>query len=164
MSMFPHTITLYNVETFTDDEMRDVSKNNITILCGVLADESKAVNVRESGLTGADAVNLYIPFDVVAIDGSESKSGQPKQKKFVPPVEFWNADDKTGLWTLSSGIFKAGKEGEISCTCHFIKGVAVHFDESIKDLEKRYGGNAYDITTVDTKDFGGLQHWEVGGK
>ena len=34
---------------------------------------SKAVNVRESGLVGADSVNLYIPFAVEAVDAATNQ-------------------------------------------------------------------------------------------
>lgn len=161
MSMFPHTITLYNAEVTSDEYSRDTITNHITVLRGVLFDASKAVNVRESGLTGADAVNLYIPFDVVAIDGADVDKEDPPKKKYVSPIEFINSDDKSGLWTMSAGI---SKNGELSSTCFFVKGIAVHPDDSAQMIEARYGGDAYNITTIDTKDFGGLPHWEVGGK
>ena len=63
MSMFPHTITVYN--TWEDPVTFD-TENHVTILRGVFYDSAKAVNVRESGLTNADSVNLIIPFDVEA--------------------------------------------------------------------------------------------------
>ena len=65
MDMFPHTVTLYNISE--DSEYHITS--NITLLQGVLLDASKGVNVRTSGIEGADAVNLYIPFSVSALDG-----------------------------------------------------------------------------------------------
>lgn len=154
-TMFPHIITIYNVDAYTDPHTsKEVLTNYITILRGVLLDESKAVNVRESGLVGADAVNLYIPLDVKAVDGI---TGTPKT--YLSPVEFWKADDKSKFWTMSVGV---AKSEATSGSCFFIKGEAVHPDESVDKLEMMYGGNVYDITTIDTKDFGGLQHWEVG--
>ena len=84
MSMFPHTVTLYNVSTELDTStMKDVLVNHITVLRGVLMEASKAVNVRASGLDSADAVNLYIPFDVDAVDGETGA-----EKAYVGPVEF----------------------------------------------------------------------------
>ena len=154
MSMFPHTITIYNVEIVEEkNPYREILTNHITILRGVLVDASKAVNRRESGLEGADAVNLYIPFGVEAVDGV---TGTPK--KYVGPLEFWQAEDKSGLWTMSVGGTKThGKNG----SCFFVKGEAVHPDLTIDAIEMMYD-DVYDITTIDTKDFGRLAHWEVG--
>ena len=39
----------------------------ITHLKGVFFDEAKAQNVRTSGITSADSLNLIIPFDVEVI-------------------------------------------------------------------------------------------------
>lgn len=152
--MFPHTITMYNVEIYTDKAtFEDMMVNHITVLRGVLLDASKAVNVRESGLVGADAVNLIIPFYVDAVDGV---TGKPK--KYVGPLEFWRADDKSEIWTMSVGGTKThGKNG----SCFFVKGEAVHPDLDEDKIEMMYD-HVYDIATIDGKDFGRLQHWEVG--
>ncbi|MCI8810382.1 MAG: hypothetical protein HFF84_09710 [Oscillibacter sp.] len=153
MSMFPHTITMYNVEIYTDKTtFKDVLVNHITILRGVLLDASKAVNVRESGLVGADAVNLYIPFSVVAVDGVTRAP-----KEYAGPVEFWRAEDKSRLWTMSIGGTKAQVDG----SCFFVKGEAVHPDLDAQAIEMMYD-HVYGITTIDEKDFGGLPHWEIG--
>lgn len=146
--MFPHVVTLYNVVTEEDPStFQEKTVNYITILRGVLLDASKASNVNESGLEGADAVNLYIPFSVKAVDGV---TGQERQ--YVGPVEFWRADDKNGLWTLS-----------VSRDSFFVKGEAVHPEWSVQTIEAYYDG-VYDITKVDEKDVGGdMAHWEVGG-
>lgn len=154
VSMFPHTITVYNVEIYTDkNTFKDVLVNHITILRGVLLDASKAVNVRESGLVGADAVNLYIPFGVEAVDGV---TGTLKQ--YAAPIAFWQAEDKSGLWTMSVG---GTKTHGVNGSCFFVKGEAVHPDLDVSAIEMMYD-HVYDITTIDEKDFGGLQHWEVG--
>lgn len=80
-AMFPHAVTLYNVAVETDKAtFASTVVNHITILRGVLLDASKAVNVRESGLVGADAVNLYIPFGVEAVDAVTGKA-----KQYMPP-------------------------------------------------------------------------------
>ena len=51
MSMFPHTVTLYNVTHEVDTStMQDVTKLYVTVLDGVLLSASKAANVRASGL------------------------------------------------------------------------------------------------------------------
>ena len=58
-SMFPHTVTVYNIEVETDpNTMKSVVTNHITILRGVLVNASKGVNVRASGLESADAVTM----------------------------------------------------------------------------------------------------------
>lgn len=152
--MFPHTITMYNVEIYTDKTtFKDVLINHITILRGVLLDASKAVNVRESGLEGADAVNLYIPFSVEAVDGVTGQT-----KTYAGPIDFWRAEDKSGLWTMSVGGTKApGVDG----SCFFVKGEAVHPDLDVQTIEMMYD-HVYDISSIDEKDFGGLQHFEVG--
>lgn len=146
--MFPHTVTLYNViteenpATFEEKEV-----NHITVLQGVLLDATKAKNVNESGLVSADAVMLYIPLDVIATDGI---TGEPKS--YVGPVEWWRAEDRSLIWTLSPGE-----------NMFFIKGVAVHEDWSGQKIESSYD-DVYNITKVDFKDFGGdMSHWEVGG-
>ena len=84
MSMFPHTVTVYNVTQETDENFRDTQKSYITVIRGVLLEASKAANVRASGLEGADAVNLYIPFSSPAVDGVTGAV-----KRYVGPQEFW---------------------------------------------------------------------------
>ena len=94
----PHIVTIYNVTQETDQEtFHDTQKSYITVIRGVMLQASKAVNVRESGLEGADAVNLYVPFASLAVDGV---TGQ--EKRYVGPQEFWRAADKSGIWTLST--------------------------------------------------------------
>lgn len=158
-TMFPHTVTLYNVEVFTDKEtVRSEVINHITILRGVLLDASKAVNVRESGLVGADAVNLYIPFGVEAVDAVTGE-----EKKYMPPVEFWRTDEKSGFWTLAISARGSGLDGYT----FFIKDVALPPDgtdpEKVPEIVEGMYDDVYNITKIDTKDFGGLQHFEVGG-
>ena len=146
MSMFPHTVTLYNVSKEIDKStFEDRTVNHITILRGVLLDASKAVNVRTSGLDSADAVNLYIPFGVDATDGVTGK-----EKAFVGPVEFWPMEDKSGSWTLQPGQ-----------NTFFVKGEVVEPEADFQLIALKYDG-VYVVTKVDMKDFGGLQHFEVG--
>lgn len=146
--MFPHTVTVYNTITEEDPStFEETTINHITILRGVLLDASKKTNVNRSGLEGADAVNLYIPFSVEAVDGVTGR-----KRVYVGPVEFWRAEDKSGLWTLS-----------VSRDSFFVKGEAVHPEWSVQTIEAYYDG-VYDITKVDEKDFGDdMAHWEVGG-
>lgn len=151
MSMFPHTVTVYNSQTVESPEtgFTPTLSNYITVLHGVLLDASKAVNVRTSGMEGADAVNLYIPFDVEATDGV---TGAVKQ--YASPMEFWGAADKSQLWTLSL----KGNGGNT----FFVKGEAVEPDKTEEYINLKYDG-VYTVTKVDEKDFGSLKHWEVGG-
>lgn len=148
MDMFPHVVTVYNTYVETDPStFEETTVNHITVLRGVLLDASKGSNVSKSGLEGADAVNLYIPVSVEAVDGV---TGQ--KKRYIGPIEFWRADDKSDLWTLS-----------VSRDSFFIKGEAVHPDWTVQTTEAAYD-DVYSITKVDFKDFGGgMAHWEVGG-
>ena len=148
----PHTVTIYNVTQETDpNTFKDTQKSYITVLRGVFLEASKAANVRESGLEGADAVNLYIPFSSPAVD---CVTGQKKQ--YVGPQEFWRASDKSGLGTLSTD----GNGG----TTFFVKGEVVEPDKTEQMLEMLYD-DVYKVTKVDMKDFGSsaMQHFFVGG-
>jgi len=165
MSMFPHTITLYNVETIPKDDYKDEVINHITILRGVLVDDSKAANMRESGLVSADAVNLLIPFNAKATDAVTGAG-----KKFMPPIEFWRSEDKASHWTLAI----SAKGAKLDGYTFFVKGVALPPDVNpqtgqplkpslVRDVVESMYDDVYNITKIDTKDFGGLQHWEIGG-
>lgn len=147
-NMFPHTVTVYTTAAEVDKEtLEDRLTQHITILRGVLLDERKAANVRQSGLESADAVTLYIPFSVDARDGVTGE-----EKRYAPPVAFWNAADRSGLWTLAVG------------STFFVRGEVVEPDRDVQFIEMKYDG-VYDVTKVDVKDFGSpdMQHWEVGG-
>ena len=146
----PHTVTVYNVIQETDiTTFEEVERVYVTILRGVFLDASKAVNVRESGLVGADAVNLFIPFSVNAVDGTTGT-----EKTYVGPQAFWSAShsERAGKWTLSV----EGNGGET----FFVKGEVVA-DVSVA----RAHDQSYTVTKVDEKDFGrpAMQHWQVGG-
>ena len=144
-TMFPHMVTLYQTETFIDDKLNETTVNHITVLDGVLLIASKAANVRATGLEGADAVNLYIPFDVKAVDGVTGEN-----KKYVDPVEEWKTEkDKAGIWTISIGTV-------------FVKDRVVLPDATRTVLELGYD-DVYQVTKVDKLDFGGIPHFEVGG-
>lgn len=145
----PHTVTIYNIVQEIDPSTLDeVEKVYTTILRGVMLQESKGVNVRESGLEGADAVNLYIPFSVEAADGV---TGKPKS--YTGPQSFFKAADKPGLWTLSY-------KGNGGMTC-FVKG---EFVSDNMTVVLSHDG-CYNVTKVDAMDYGSadMQHWEVGG-
>lgn len=145
----PHTVTVYNSVKGTDlTTFEEVTRLYVTILRGVMLQASKGVNVRESGLEGAGAVNLYIPFGVEAIDGT---TGEPKT--YIGPQAFYNAADKSGLWTLSVN----GDGG----TTFFVKGEFVTDNETVALSHD----DCYNLTKVDMKDFGSpdMQHFECGG-
>ena len=145
----PHTVTVYNVVRETDPAtLKDVTNLYVTVLYGVFCEASKGVNVRKSGLEGADAVNLYIPFAAKAVDGF---TGKPKT--YTGPQAFFAASDRTDLWTLSTN----GNGGET----FFIKGKFVTDNEGVALSQD----NCWAVTKVDAKDYGSaaMQHWEVGG-
>lgn len=145
----PHTITVYNAVHETDAAtFEETTKLYVTILRGVMLQASKGVNVRESGLEGADAVNLYIPFSVEAVDGI---TGLPK--KYAGPQAFNAAADKSGLWTLSVN----GNGGNT----FFVKGEFVTDNETVALAHD----DCYNVTKADAMDYGSadMQHWEVGG-
>ena len=148
-AMFPHVVTVYNTQTEESAAtgFEPILRNYITILDGVYLEAAKGSNVTGSGLTGADAVNLYIPADVKATDGVTGE-----EKRYVGPVEFWRTEDKSGRWTLSSNR-----------NTFFAKGTVVHEDWTQQKIEACYD-DVYDVTKVDDKDVGGdMAHWEVGG-
>lgn len=147
----PHTVTIYNVTQEQDKDFKDTQKSYITVIRGVMLQASKAANVRASGLEGADAVNLYIPFSAVALDGVTGA-----EKRYVGPQEFWRATDKSKIWTLSTD----GNGG----TTFFIKGEVVEPDKTEQTLEMLYD-DVYKVTKVDRKDYGSadMRHFEVGG-
>lgn len=149
MSMFPHVVTLYNVSTEEDPTtFEETTVNHITVLDGVLLDAVKGQNVNESGLENADSVTLYIPVNVSATDGVTGE-----KKRYIGPVEFWNGENREGVWTISTGE-----------NTFFVKGKAVHPDWSNQKISAAYD-YVYDVNRVDFKDFGGdMSHWEVGGK
>lgn len=146
----PHTVTIYNIVRETDPATLDeVTHVYITILRGVMLQASKGANVRQSGLEGADAANLYIPFAVEAVDG---KTGAAKT--YSKPQEFAKAADRSGLWTLSYN----GNGGETV----FVKGEFISDNMTVV----QYHDDCYKVTKVDAMDYGStnMQHWEVGGK
>lgn len=146
----PHTVTIYNVVQEIDPTTLDeAEKVYTTILRGVMLQASKAANVRESGLEGADAVNLYIPFSVEAVDGTTGKA-----KTYAPPQAFLAAADKSGIWTLS-----VNGNGGIT---FFVKGEFVTDNETVALAHD----DCYNLTKVDMMDYGSpdMQHWECGGK
>ena len=145
--ILPHTVTVYNVVKETDaTTFTETTTNYMTVLSNVLLDASKGANVRQSGLVSADAVTLYIPINVTAVDAVTGNA-----KTYVEPMEFWAAEDKTDKWTLSTDK-----------NTFFVKGNVVEAGKSVEYISMKHSG-VYDVSKVDEKDFGGLAHWEVGG-
>ena len=145
----PHTVTLYNQHVSQNDMLEDVTENNITVLRGVFYDAVKASNVKTGGLENADSVTLFIPFGVGAYDGFLGT-----EKKYVPPKEYEDAADKSGIWTLIPNQ-----------KCFFIKGTAVApAAGTLGDIKKMFD-DVRIVTKVDEKDFGSehMRHWQVGG-
>lgn len=145
--ILPHTVTVYNIVTTEDAEFHTTKTNYMTVLRGVLVDETKGRNVRESGLESADAVILHIPRNIVAVDALTGA-----EKVYVEPVAYFNSEDKTGLWTLS-----------VDAGTFFVKGEVVEANLSEQGINMKYD-SVYTVSSVDNKDFGGLAHWEVGGR
>jgi hypothetical protein len=144
--VFPHTVSVFN--TWEDAELN--RHYNITILRGVFLDVSQGTNIAKTGLSDADKATLYIPLDVAA----ESTTGD--SKAFAEPKVFYNAEGKNSLWTLDTG-------GESNSTStYFVKGEVTE-EMSLAALKKAYD-NVFDVSTVDVRDFGSLQHWMVGGR
>ena len=145
----PHTVTIYNLRENDLFEM----ESNITILRGVFLDISQGANIKNSGLENADSATLFVPFDVMAVDGYTET-----EKEYVTPKEYAALTSTDGYWTIATG-------GETSPVgCFFVKGEVVDAS-GYSALRQKYD-HVFDVTTVDLRDFGseGMQHWQVGGK
>lgn len=146
----PHVATVYNA-------YEDASYNilyNITILNGVLMDDSKGTNISKSGLSDADSVTMFIPFDVQAVDALGNA------KTYLPPKEFYATANKASYWTLDTGGQASG------VATYFIKGSVVETtNQSYAKLREKYDA-VYNVSTVDIRDFGtdDMRHWQVGGR
>ena len=145
-TMFPHTITLYNITRKTDKlTMEDTFENHITFLRGVLVDSAKSADVTEDGTESADSVTVYIPFDVEAVNAENGK-----RQRYATPRQWADAGRKSVLWTFNTDK-----------TTFFVKGENVRSFSSLAEIDE--AEDTFMVTQVETKDFGDLQHWEVGG-
>lgn len=146
--MFPHTVTLYNVERVLGPGGREDRINHITVLEGVLLAEEQGASARKGGPDAADSATAYIPYTVKATDGVTGAA-----KAYVPPKAFAAAEDKSGLWTLEPG------EG-----CFFVRGTVVETEMSFQQLLAGYDG-VYRLRRCAQRDYSaaGLEHWEAGG-
>ncbi|MDU7338606.1 MAG: hypothetical protein E7L17_10890 [Clostridium sp.] len=114
---------------------------NRTVLRGVLWEDTKSKNVNKSGSAAVDSVQVFIPLDV--------DSGGVVYKL---PADYQTAP--AGLWTMQA----KAKDFIVKGECPFIPAPG----GSIAELTQNY--DALTITSVATFDYGGLKHWEVGGK
>lgn len=114
---------------------------NRTVLRGVLWEDAKAKNVNKTGSAAVDSVRVFIPFDV--------DSGGAVYR---PPADYRAAPD--GAWTMQT----KAKDFMVKGECAFVPAPS----GSIAELTQNY--DALTITSVATFDYGGLTHWEVGGK
>ena len=146
----PHTVTVYNV---TEDPETLWLEYNVTYLRGVFLDRHEAANIEKSGLRDADAATLFIPFSVEAVD---AVTGEKKQ--YIKPKAYRQLEDKTGYWTLEGGGMSSGADS------FFVKGEILDLNGYAK-MRETYD-DVYDITTIDTRDFGSadMQHFQVGAR
>ena len=146
----PHAVTIYNV---TENPNTLELEYNVTFLRGVFLDRRQAANIEKSGLRDADAATLYIPFSVDAVD---AVTEEPKQ--YIGPKAYRQLADVTGYWTLEPGGLSSGTDS------FFIKGEILNYSGYAR-MREMYDG-VYDITTIDTRDFGSpdMQHWQVGAR
>lgn len=145
----PHTVTVYNITRAIDkDSFAAVTDLRCTVLRGVFLQATKAANVRATGLEGADAATLYIPFTAEAVDGVTGA-----KKRYAAPKEYWAASDRSELWTLSW----SGEGG----STFFVKGEFVTDKENVA----RSQDGCFEVTKVDVMDYGSpdMRHFEVGG-
>lgn len=145
----PHTVTVYNSVKETDlTTFEEVTRLYVTILRGVMLQASKGVNVRESGLEGADAVNLYIPFNVEAADGTTGKpKPTPARRRFT---------------TRRTSPACGRSQSTETAAQPFLKGEFVTDNETVALAHD----DCYNLTKVDMMDYGSpdMMHFECGGK
>ena len=146
----PHTVTIYNVGENPDTLE---SEYNVTFLRGVFLDRRQATNIEKSGLRDADAATLFIPFSVEAVDAVTGA-----RKQYIGPKAYRQLSDVSGFWTLEPGGLSSGMDS------WFVKGEILNYS-GYGRMRELYD-DVYDITTIDTRDFGSddMQHWQVGAR
>lgn len=134
MTMFPHTVTVLN-KIESDDGVFYLP----TILEGVLYVTSRSSSRTTTGSDNKDDIKCTIPFKV--------KVGKP----FISRLDYnkLSDDDKVKYWTLS-------KEDII------VNDIITGSQISLKMINSKYEDKMV-VSFVDTLDFGGLRHWQVGG-
>lgn len=94
---------------------------------------------------------------------------EPAQGISVRGVQLASADEAALYVPFNAEIVDGvtGEKTELDIRADgktfFIKGVNVDTEAAADDLERKYR-RAYQVTHVDELDFGGLPHWEIGGK
>ena len=134
MKMFPHTVTVLN-KVQNDDGVFYLP----TILSGVLYVTSRSSSKSTTGSDNKDDIKCTIPFKVNV------------DKKFISRLAYDKLSDieKTKYWTLSKDDI-------------IVKDILTESQISLKMINNTYDEKMV-ISFVDTLDFGGLRHWQVGG-
>ena len=134
MTMFPHTVTVLN-KVEDNDGVRYLP----TRLDGVLYVTTRSSSRSTTGSDNKDEIKCTIPFGV-SVD-----------KAFVNRLAYnkLTDEDKAKHWTLS-------KEDII------VKAVIEDPQLALKTINSLYEEKMV-VSFVDTLDFGGLKHWQVGG-
>lgn len=134
MTMFPHTVTVLN-KIESDDGVLYLP----TVLEGVLYVTSRSSSRTTTGSDNKDDIKCTIPFKV-GVD-----------KPFISRLDYNKLadDEKANYWTLS-------KEDII------VKDIITDSQISLKMINNKYEDKMV-VSFVDTLDFGGLKHWQVGG-
>lgn len=134
MTMFPHTVTVLN-KIESDDGVFYLP----TVLEGVLYVTSRSSSRTTTGSDIKDDIKCTIPFKVKV------------DKPFISRLDYNKLadDEKSKYWTLS-------KEDII------VKDILTDSQISLKMINSKYEDKMV-VSFVDTLDFGGLKHWQVGG-
>ena len=134
MKMFPHTVTVLN-KVPSDDGVVYLP----TVLEGVLYVTSRSSSRTTTGSDNKDDIKCTIPFKVKV------------DKPFISRLDYNKLSDdvKSKYWTLS-------KEDII------VKDIITESQISLKMINNTYDEKMV-VSFVDTLDFGGLRHWQVGG-
>lgn len=134
MKMFPHTVTVLN-KVQSDDGVVYLP----TILSGVLYVTSRSSSKSTTGSDNKDDIKCTIPFKVNV------------DKQFISKLAYdkLSDDEKTKYWTLAKDDI-------------IVKDILTESQISLKMVNNNYDEKMV-VSFVDTLDFGGLRHWQVGG-
>ena len=134
MKMFPHTVTVLN-KVQSDDGVVYLP----TILRGVLYVTSRSSSKSTTGSDNKDDIKCTIPFKVNV------------DKQFISKLAYdkLSDDEKTKYWTLAKDDI-------------IVKDILTESQISLKMVNNNYDEKMV-VSFVDTLDFGGLRHWQVGG-
>lgn len=134
MTMFPHKVTVLNKVQSNDGVLYLP-----TVLSGVLYVTSRSSARSTTGSDNKDDIKCTIPFSVKV------------DKPFISRLDFDKLSDeeKAKYWTLT-------KEDII------VKDIISNSQLSLKTINSNYSEKMV-VSFVDTLDFGGLRHWQVGG-